>query len=198
MEARVEFLANVCRWLEQAQQVANTVYDRGHRVVTFVAGEWVWLWLHHRTATSLDAGANGKLRPCYFGPYKIMEMINPVAARLELPTGARLHDVFHVGLLKKFVGSPPARPPPLPATRHRAVVPTPDRALKVRLCHVVRQVLVQWKDMPPSSASWEDLNHFQESYPSFQLADELLLQGGDVMWGHHYEKRKKDLATTES
>jgi hypothetical protein len=56
----------------------------------------------------------------------------------------------------------------------------------------VRQALVQWEGLPPSSASWEDLEQFQERYPAFQLEDELLLQGGsDVMWAKKYSRRKR-------
>jgi hypothetical protein len=56
------------------------------------------------------------------GPYRVVEIINDVAVRLELPQGARLHDVFHVGVLKKFIGAPPASPPALPAIHNGTVI----------------------------------------------------------------------------
>ena len=62
--------------------------------------------------------------------------------RLELPPQARIHDVFHVGTLKKFIGTPPTTPPPLPDIKHGSVVPAPDRVTQARLARGVRQVLV--------------------------------------------------------
>jgi hypothetical protein len=93
--------------------------------------------------------------------------------------------VLHVVLLKKFIGSPPDAPPVLPPIQNGAIVPIPNRALKVRLCRGVRQILIQWLHQPPSTASWEDLHQFQQCYPDFQLEDKLLLEEGrDVMWGN--------------
>jgi hypothetical protein len=115
-----------------------------------------------------------------------------VAVRLALPPQARLHDVFHIGLLKKFHGAPPQEPAPLPPVRHGAVVPEPERVVKARLARGVRQVLIQWKGASPASSTWEDVEHFRALYPQFQLEDELPLEGGrDVMCGRVYTRRRR-------
>jgi hypothetical protein len=143
MSERNAFLEDVRVRLEQAQQHAKQAYDRHHREVSFSVGEWVWLHLRHRPMASISEQQKGKLRPRFYGSYCIKEKINDVAFRLELPKGARLHDVFHVGLLKKFIGSPPDAPPVLPPIQNGAIVPIPNRALKVQLCRGVRQILIQ-------------------------------------------------------
>ena len=55
--------------------------------------------------------------------------------------------------------------------------PEPERAVRARLARGVRQVLIQWKGEPPFSTTWEDIDTFVEHHPTFQLEDELLLQG---------------------
>jgi hypothetical protein len=135
----------------------------------------------------------GKLRPRYFGPYKVAAMINEVAYRLELPSTAQIHNVFHVGLLKKFLGTPPDSPPPLPPIHHGVARLQPAQALKVRQARGLRQILIQWDSLPSSAATWEDLDDFRRQYPHFQLEDELILDGGrDVMWGATYRRGPKD------
>ena len=51
----------------------------------------------------LRFGKKGKLSPRFIGPYEILERIGPVAYRLTLPPElAKLHDVFHVSMLRKY------------------------------------------------------------------------------------------------
>jgi hypothetical protein len=153
MEDRDEFLTDVRYCLEQAQAVQKHHYDKLHRPVSYKVGDWVLLPLRHRAAASLPQATTRKLKPRYFGPYRISELINDVAVRLALPPRTRLRDIFHVGLLKKFVGNPPDVPPPLPAIHHGAVVPEPERVVRTRLARGVHQVLIHWKGKPAMSAT---------------------------------------------
>jgi hypothetical protein len=178
--------------LEQAQAIQKKYYDRNHRPVTYQVGDWALLRLRQRTASSLPQAAGGKLKPRYCGPYRVTELINDVAVRLALPAGARIHDVFHVGLLKKFQGEPPAETPPLPPLRHGAIDPEPERAVRYRVMAGVPQALIQWKGASAASATWEDTATFRAKYPAFQLEDELVLGGeGDVMFGRTYTRRRR-------
>jgi hypothetical protein len=135
--------------------------------VVYQVGDWALLRLRQRAASSLPHKTTGKLKPRYFGPYRVIELINEVAVRLALPEGSRLHDVFHVGLLKKFHGPPPEAPPPLPTVHHGAVAPTPERAVRYRMARGVRQVLIHWKGESAASSTWEDVDSFRTSHPAF-------------------------------
>jgi len=142
MEERTAFLADVRYCLEQAQAVHKRHYDKQHRPVSYEVGDWALLRLRQRVPSSLPQSTTGKLKARFLGPYRVVELINDVAVRLELPPQARIHDVFHVGTLKKFVGTPPSAPPPLPDIHHGAVVPEPIQVERARLARGIHRLLV--------------------------------------------------------
>jgi hypothetical protein len=177
-EARTAFLDDVRYRLHQAQESQKRAYDQHHRQVLYNVGDWALLRLRQRPSASLPRSPTGKLKSRYVGPYRVEEIINDAAVRLQLPSDARIHDVFHVGVLKKFVRAPPTEPPALPATLNGAAVSTPSRVLAGRLARGIKQVLVQWHDELVASATWEDFEDFRASFPAFQLEDELTFEDG--------------------
>jgi len=145
MAERDEFIAETKDRLEQSQQFYKAQYDHRHRPVEFEVGAWVWLRLLQRPAASLNVRGRQKLGPKFYGPFQITERIGSVAYRLQLPASARLHDVFHVGLLKPFRGDPPSSTPALPPIPHGRVCVQPERMLHSRLARDRLELLVQWK-----------------------------------------------------
>nr|GEZ77329.1 putative reverse transcriptase domain-containing protein [Tanacetum cinerariifolium] len=57
-------------------------------------------------------GAGGKLNPRYVGPFKMLEEIEKVAYKLDLPEElSRVHNTFHVSNLKKCHADEPLAVP---------------------------------------------------------------------------------------
>jgi len=191
LQDRDAFLVDVRDRLLQAQVHAKRYYDAHHRPLEFAVGAWVWLRLLHRNAQTLVPGARSKLGPRYAGPFQVLERVGDVAYRLRLPEGARIHDVFHVGVLKPFHGTPPSDTPALPPLQHGRLLHAPDRVLRSQLRRGVWHVLVKWAGLPDSEATWETVDSFRTAFPDFQLEDELLSEGGrDVMVGLTYQRRR--------
>jgi hypothetical protein len=185
-------LAEIRDRLEQTQQHYKLHYDRKHRNVEFQVGDWVWLRLLHRPITSLSVQGRGKLGPRFFGPFQVLAHVGGVAHQLQLPMGATLHDVFHVGLLKKYHSDRPEGPGTLPPTHHGRACVQPEEVTKSRLMRGRLEFLVHWSGQPAASASWVEADEFRSVYPTFKLADELNLQAGrDVMTGIQYVRQRK-------
>jgi hypothetical protein len=177
-----EFITEVCDRLEQAQQHYKTAYDKHHRALEFAARDWVWLRLLHRPVASLNIHGRNKLSPKFYGLFRVLERVGEVAYKLELPPGARLHNVLHVGLLKPHKGAPPSTPGVLPPTVHGCACPQPAKVIKGRLARGVQQLLVRWDDQSAANATWVELQAFKQAFPSYQLKDALVVEEGrDVM-----------------
>jgi hypothetical protein len=71
MEERTEFLDDIRYRLEQAQAVQKRYYDAGHCPVKYQVGDWALLRLRHRAA-SLPQASTGRLRPRFYGPYRVV------------------------------------------------------------------------------------------------------------------------------
>ena len=117
-------------------------------------------------------GKKGKLSPRYVGPFEVIERIGKVAYRLAfLPTLLRLHDVFHVSMLKKYLHDPSHVlsyksldiDPKL--TYEERPVRILDRKDKVLRNKVVSLVKVLWCNNAMEEATCETKANMRERYP---------------------------------
>nr|GEX42046.1 hypothetical protein [Tanacetum cinerariifolium] len=94
--------------------------------------------------------------------------VGAVAYRLDLPSDALIHPVFHVSLLKEADGSP-TKIIPIPEEARFCLRPSviQDRKLVKRKNRAAMKVLVQWKDQSEQDATWEFLDELQLRFPDF-------------------------------
>lgn len=75
-----------------------------------------------------------KFSPEYYGSFEVFSRVGTISYRLQLPTETKIHDVFHVSLLKKHMGDLPDHDPTLPPVLHGRAVPLkPLRLIKARV-----------------------------------------------------------------
>lgn len=113
-----------------------------------------------------------KLHSKYYGPFRVLEKIGKAAYKLLLPYDCQLHPVFHVSQLKKHIGPQVIPTPNLPLIDQNGnikVAPMEilERRLIPRNNEPVVQWLIQWTNLPPSLATWEDANFIRKVFPSF-------------------------------
>ena len=156
-------------------------YDANHREVSFEAGEWVWLKLHPYCQLTVAKRSSNKLSPNYFGSFKVLEKMGAVAYRLALPSKSRIHNVFHVSLLKKFKGETPDSSTPLPSLHDGRVIPVLHSILRTRFNRGKQELLVHWKGSAKKNTTWKDLTTLRDAYPELELEDKLHFEeGSDV------------------
>ena len=128
--------------------------DGHRRDVQYKVGDLVYLKLRPYRLCSLAHKLNEKLSPRFFGPYKVLQRVGPVAYKLELPSSTSIHPVFHVSQLKQALGSN-ERSQPLRSLLDADLewLVEPESVLGVRTTAMGNEVLVQWKGLPSFEAT---------------------------------------------
>ena len=92
--------------LKIARDRQRSYADNRRRDLQFEIGDRVFLKISPWNSV-LRFGRRGKLSPRYIGPYEILSKVGPVAYKLKLPPElSRIHDTFHVSMLRKYILDP--------------------------------------------------------------------------------------------
>ena len=88
--------------LKVAQDRQKSQADLKRTQKEFLVGEHVFIKVRPKKC-SLKLGSCAKLVPRYCGPFEILSRMGQVAYKLALPPNLKVHNVFHIFVLKKYV-----------------------------------------------------------------------------------------------
>jgi hypothetical protein len=89
-----------------AQSRQKSYADKHRRQLEFNVGDLVYLKVSPMKR-AMRFGKTVKLSPRFVGPFKVKEVVGPVAYKVELPPAlSGIHNVFHVSTLRKHVHDP--------------------------------------------------------------------------------------------
>ena len=97
-------LSKIRQNIREALKKQKFYYDKNRRPLSFKVGDLVFLKLMPKR-TNLILGRDRRLSPCFARPFKILKTVGVNAYKLELPTHLKVHPVFHVNSLKKYVAN---------------------------------------------------------------------------------------------
>ncbi|TYK14530.1 Transposon Ty3-I Gag-Pol polyprotein [Cucumis melo var. makuwa] len=151
--------------LRVAQENMKKYADKKRRDVQHQVGVMVFLKLKPYRQLLLRKKRNKKLSPKFSRPYKVIEKIDPVAYKLELPFGTSVHPVFHVSQRKKMIGehvNVHSTTQYLTETHEWKVVP--EEGLECQKHKSGNwEVLISWEGLLKHEATWERYEELQLS-----------------------------------
>eukprot|EP00253_Pinus_taeda_P011038 PITA_11038 len=100
-----EMVKKVRSNLKSAQDRQKNFVDRKRRFKEYQVGDHVYVRIQATRSTLQWSGCT-KLAPRYCGLFQVLARIEPVAYQLALPSHIRVHNVFHVSVLRKYVYDP--------------------------------------------------------------------------------------------
>lgn len=176
-DLRVQLRVN----LEKAQLRMKKITDLKRQEKQFHVGDLVLVKLHHYRQSSVARRLNFKLSRRYYGPFPVEARIGSVAYRLTLPSGSRIHPVFHISLLKAFHGTPPSLVDAnIDESSFAAPVPAAIVDRRPGASPEDPRVLVEWQGKSRDEASWESWKALTELFPDVVLEDKVLFEGGNI------------------
>ncbi|KAK4845284.1 hypothetical protein QYF36_003122 [Acer negundo] len=156
--------------LKVGQDRQKSYTDKRRRGLKFKVGDQVFLRISPWKGI-LRFGRHGKLSSRYIGMYEIIGRVGAMAYRLALPQQlSRIHDVFHVSMLRKYIIDPThvltKQPVKLKEdlTYKEELIEILDRREQVLHTQVFPLVKVLWRNHAIEEATWEHEDQMRHQY----------------------------------
>ena len=157
-------LAHAKQCLTKSQAAMKKAADRKRRPApVYTVGQEVLLSTRNLAFKGFTGAHARKLLPRWVGPFKVAALVGQSAVRLNLLEDMRIHDVFHVSLVKPYQhGGTGVVPPPLLAL---------DNSLQYEIeCIVAQrgrgstlQYLTRWAGYSGDHDTWEPASGFKNA-----------------------------------
>lgn len=172
LTAKQNMLDQLKENLLQAQNRMNKYADLKRVERQFQVGDMVYLKMAPYRLAAFGFRGALKLQNKYYGPFLIIQKIGNSAYKLQFPAHVQMHPVFHVSQLKKHLGLKSIPSPDLPMVHSDGTLKTePALVLEVRQIPrknvPVVQWLIQWENLSPEDATWEDADFIKYTFPKF-------------------------------
>lgn len=146
--------------IQHAQNQQKLYADQHCVERVFEVGDMVYVQLQPYKQYTLKKSGAEKLKPWFYGPFRVIRRVGEVAYELKLLEDSKVHNVFHVSCLKKALGRnvvPCTELSPLDEEGKwililESILEVHERTLRRR---VIKEYLVKWKNFPLEDATWE-------------------------------------------
>jgi hypothetical protein len=147
--------------LEMAKQDMARHYDAKRKAEEFEVGDKVYV-----STKDLATGRPKKKWDIQrIGPYAITKKLSSHAYRILLPRESRIHPVFHISKLTRWIPDEFNRPkPPRVVLNVRGGDWIPEKVLQSRTNKGRLEYQTKWRDQPESRTTWELGSTFKESH----------------------------------
>ena len=183
------------------QQQQKFYADKHIREVSFEVDEQMFVSIANIKLKVLGAR---KFLPRWIGPFRIVKRIGVVAYGVQLPNTFKIHDVFHVSLLRPYVADDMVQPSPPPIFEENAsyeeerVLSHEDRGSHSRPNKIY---LIKWLGYALEHNSWEpecnlSVEVLKEYWDAVAKSEDMLTRKGvkrdrEAPAAHNYLRRNE-------